>query len=426
MSNLLDPNRELWDPARQSMEPEALLKHQRAGLEREWKRIWEQPIPFYKNKFEAAGLSAKEMPPLDEIPRTIKDELRADEATNPPWGTWRAMALDEATCIGASTGTTGRPMIYLRNNIDHKLAIKTAQRNLWREGVRAHSRHTNSWPGYIYAAMGTLNAALQEFPAMDIPVGTPMNVEMAKDHISTWLMLKPNHFMMSGSQLQIYTQAADEMGVDLRKVFNGGTVSFMEAACQFEGPRKHIEDRFNFRIFNISGASEIVAAQTKDCRFHTGYHTNADLLVVQVCDPVTGKEVPEGGRGHLVCSAIGGGSFWMRYDVEDWAERMPSMSCPCGETGLRYTLLGRGGDMQIFNGKQVFPLDVQLALDDLGAPEFVVEKYKKADTLCVKVETSDDGSKHVAALQNALGVKAEVTPIPVGSLPRAFFKQKRA
>jgi hypothetical protein len=41
------------------------------------------------------------------------------------------------------------------------------------------------------------------------------------------------------------------------------------------------------------------------------------------------------------------------------------------------------------------------------------------------VETTDDGSRHAAALQQALGVKAEVTPIPVGSLPRSFFKQKR-
>src|SRR5690606_4326840 len=131
MSTQLDPNRELWNPAAQGMDPEALVKHQRENLEKQWKRIWEQPIPFYKNKFEAAGLSAKEMPPLDEIPRTIKDELRADDAANPPWGTWRAMSLDEATCIGASTGTTGKPMVYLRNEADYAQYIEAACRNLW-------------------------------------------------------------------------------------------------------------------------------------------------------------------------------------------------------------------------------------------------------------------------------------------------------
>ena len=426
MSNQLDSNRELWNPAAQGMDPEALLKHQRAGLEREWKRIWEQPIPFYKNKFEAAGLSAKEMPPLDEIPRTIKDELRADDAANPPWGTWRAMSVEESTCIGASTGTTGKPMMYLRNEFDHKQYAEAAVRNLWREGMRAGARQTNSWPGFIYSAMGGTDPGLRQLPAMCIPVGPPMSVDMAKEHINTWLMLKPTNYMMSGSQLQIYAQAAEELGVDLRALFNGAGVAFMEAACQFEGPRKNLEDRFNIRLFNISGASEIAAAQLKDCRFHTGYHTNADMVVVQVCDPVTGKEVPEGGRGHLVYSSFSGGSFWLRYDVEDWAERMPGMTCPCGETGLRYRLLGRGGDLQTFNGKQIFPLDVQLALDPLGAPEFVIEKGKTPDTLSVKVETADDGSKAAAAIQQALGVKTEVTPLPVGSLPRAFFKQKRA
>jgi hypothetical protein len=74
----------------------------------------------------------------------------------------------------------------------------------------------------------------------------------------------------------------------------------------------------------------------------------------------------------------------------------------------------------------LFPLDVQLALVPFGAPEFLVEKGKKPDTLCVKVETAGDGADLASALQKTLGVPAEVTPIPVGSLPRAFFKQKRA
>jgi phenylacetate-CoA ligase len=425
MTQILDPNRELWNPAVQAMDPDALATHQRAALAKQWKRIWEQPIPFYKNKFEAAGFNAKEVPPLDDIPRTIKDELRADDAANPPWGTWRAMTLDEATCIGASTGTTGKPMVYLRGLDDFAIMQEVMRRNVWRQGLRPRGRMTQSWPGGIYAAMGGWVNALSALPAMEIPLGPPMSVDVAKEQINTWILMKPTNFMLSGSQLQIYAQAADELGVDLREVFNGGNVAFMEASCQYDGPRQNLEDRFNFKIYNISGASELVGGAVTDCRYHTGFHTHADFAIAQVCDPVTGKEVPAGGRGMLVWTALAGNSFWLRYDVEDWVERMVG-TCPCGDTGPRYRLLGRSGDLQMLNGKQIFPLDVQLALDDLGAPEFVVEKGKKPDTLCVKVETADDGSRHVAALEKALGVKAEVTPIPVGSLPRAFFKQKRS
>lgn len=421
----LKPYRELWNPEAQASDPEALAAYQRQALEKQWRRIWEQPIPFYKKKFEAAGFSADELPPLDEIPRTIKDELRADDAANPPWGTWRAVDFERATCIGASTGTTGKPMVYLRGLDDLEIMQEVLRRNMWRQGLRPYGRLTQSWPGGLYAAMGGWVHALKDFPAMEIPLGPPMNVEMAKEQINTWIMMKPTNFMMSGSQLQIYAQAAEEMGVDLREIFNGGNVAFMEASCQYEGPREQLEERFNFRIFNISGASELVGGAVSDCRYHTGFHTHADFTLVQVCDPVTGKEVPEGGRGHLVWTSLTGNSFWLRYDVEDWAERVGG-TCPCGDTGFRYRLLGRGGDMQVINGRQLFPLDVQLALDPLGAPEFVIEKGKKPDTLCVKVETDDDGSKPAAALQSVLGVKVEVTPIPLGSLPRAFFKQKRA
>lgn len=425
MSQTLDPNRELWNPAAQAMDPEALARYQRSCLEKQWKRVWEQPIPFYRNKMEAAGFSVSEVPPLDEIPCTLKDELRADDAANPPWGTWRALELEEATCIGASTGTTGKPMIFLRGLDDYAVMNEVMRRNIWRQGMRAHGRFTQSWPGGLYAAMGGWVNALTAIPGMEIPLGPPTSVEVAKEQINTWMMMKPTNYMLSGPQLQIYAQAAEEMDVDLRRVFNGANVALLEASCQFEGPRRNLEERFNIKIFNISGASELVGAALTDCRHHGGFHSHADLTIAQVCDPVTGKEVAPGGRGHLVWTALAGNSFWLRFDVEDWVEHVPG-PCPCGDTGLRYRLLGRSGDLQVLDGRQIFPLDVQLALEPLGAPEFVIEKDKKPGTLCVKVETADDGSKHVAALQQLLGVKAEVTPIPVGSIPRSFFKQKRS
>ncbi|MET0379045.1 MAG: hypothetical protein ABW049_08655, partial [Spongiibacteraceae bacterium] len=285
MTNNTDLNRELFNPERQSMGPETLVKFQRMGLEKEWKRIWEQPIPFYRNKFEAAGLSVNEMPPLDEIPMTIKDELRADDAANPPWGTWRAMSVDEASCLGASTGTTGKPMLYLRGKKDMEIYREVVQRNWWREGLRPHGRTTNSWPGFIYSAMGGSVGSIWDWPAMEIPVGPPMNVDMAKEHIALWQTLRPTNFMMSGSQLQIYEQAAQEMGTSMAAVINGANVAFMEAMCQYEEPRKHLEERFNMHVFNISGASELPGAAVTDCKYHTGFHTNADYVIAQVVDP---------------------------------------------------------------------------------------------------------------------------------------------
>jgi phenylacetate-CoA ligase len=314
-------------------------------------------------------------------------------------------------------------MLYLRGADDMAIYNELTRRNLWREHLRPQGRMTSSWPGFIYGAMGM--SALNDFPAMHIPVGPPFSVDMAKEHIALWQMLRPTNFMMTSSQLYLYDQAAAEMGVTMAEIFNGGHVAFLEAICQYDGPREQLEKQYNMHIYNISGASEMVGAMVTDCRYHTGFHTAAEYVIAQICDPKTGREVPEGGRGHLVWTAIGGNSVWMRYNVEDWAEHMPG-DCPCGETGMRYRLLGREGDRQEINGKQIFPLDVQLAVNDHGAPELMVEKGKKPGVLCVKVETGGDGADLAAVIQRALSVPVEVTPVPVASLPRSTFKPKRA
>ena len=55
-------------------------------------RIFNQPIPFFKKKLESAGLGPDDIKSVDDmpkIPRTVKQELRDDEAANPPLGSYR-------------------------------------------------------------------------------------------------------------------------------------------------------------------------------------------------------------------------------------------------------------------------------------------------------------------------------------------------
>lgn len=76
----------------------------------------------------------------------------------------------------------------------------------------------------------------------------------------------------------------------------------------------------------------------------------------------------------------------------------------------------------------LLPLDVQLALEDVdpdGAPEFQLVPGE-APRLRLRVESDDrDGGKLAGALEEALGVPAEVETVPIGSLPRSSFKPRR-
>jgi phenylacetate-CoA ligase len=422
---MTDDRGELWNPAAQGRDPAAVAAAAAAGLREEWQRIWDQPVPYHQKLFAAAGLSADELPPLDEIPRTDKPALRADEAANPPFGTHRVVGLLDAVRIGSSTGTTGTPTLIFFGPSDVDVATEVGIRNMWRHGVRAGDRFTHSWPQGIYPTNVTGGRSYTTIGALEISVGPPFSTDIAAEHLRLWELLRPTAFMMTGAQLRTYEDAATATGIDLHRLLAGGILVFLEASCQFDAPRQRVEAAYDVQIRNIGGASEIPGLATTDCRAHTGLHVAGDHFVIQACDPVTGREVPEGERGTLVVSAFGLDASFLRYDLQDIVT-VSRGTCACGETGPRYTLLGRGADAVQVADRTLLPVDVQLALEDLGAPEFQLAGSDDGRALRLRVEDDDSRDAAVAAaLRGTLGVPTDVETVPVGSLPRASFKPRR-
>ena len=381
------------------------------------------PIAFYRRKFEEAGLSPGAVPPLRDIPRTNKAELRSDEDLHPPFGTYRSVTLDQAVRIGSSSGTTGRPTLFFYSPHDLGVHIETARRTLWRHGMRRGGRWTHSWPQGIYPTGVSAGRQYLDLGVLEIPVGPPFTPQVAADHVRLWELLRPNGFMVTGSQLQTYESAAQEIGVDLPALMADGILAFLEASCQFEGPRQRVESAYGVRLHNIGGASEIPGFATSDCRFHTGLHCSPDHFLIQVCDRDTGMEVAPGERGSLVVTAFDIDATFLRYDLEDVVVEHTE-PCPCGEAGSRYTLLGRSADVVTVGGRALLPIDIQLALDEAGGPEFQIVRDEQGDALRLRVETADAHGL-TAALSESLGVTVEIEAIAVGTLPRATFKPRR-
>ena len=416
---------ELWDAAVQGRSNADVAAAADAALRREWARAWELPVPYYRELYSSAGLDAGEMPPLDDIPRTDKPALRTDEAANPPFGTHRVVGLTDAVRMGSSTGTTGTPTLIFFGPKDVEVALEVGTRNMWRHGVRPGDRFTHSWPQGIYPTNVTGGRSYMAVGALEISVGPPFGVDSAAEHLRLWELLRPTAFMMTGAQLRTYEEAATAAGIDLRAMLEGSILVFLEASCQFDAPRQRVESAYGVRIRNIGGASEIPGLNTTDCRYHQGLHVAGDHFVIQACDPVTGREVPDGERGTLVVSAFGLDAFFLRYDLQDIVT-VSRGTCACGETGPRYTLLGRGADAVQVGDRVLLPLDVQLALEDVGAPEFQLATGGDGSALRMKVE--DDGGQAVPVarcLTDSLGVALEVEMVPVGSLPRSSFKPRR-
>src|ERR1043165_5003168 len=97
---------ELWDVEVQARPAAEVAARAEAGIAEEWARIWELPLHFYRERYQAAGLGPAQVPALDDIPLAAKAALRADDREHPPFGRYRAQTLDQVARIGSSTGTT--------------------------------------------------------------------------------------------------------------------------------------------------------------------------------------------------------------------------------------------------------------------------------------------------------------------------------
>lgn len=419
-----DDTREVWDPQTQTIDPETLEKTALEGLRREWGRVWDQPIPFYREKFEAAGLGPDEMPDLDDIPTTTKAELREDQDRHPPFGTHRGLSLSDAARVAVTTGTTGTPWMIFYSRTDLDRMVELQYQHTWRVGLRAGDHFAHSWPGGLYPSGVLGGRHMLELGILEIPVGPPFSVDQAADHIRVWQTLGFDALMCTASQLQIYEQAAAERGLDVAELLRGKTLVFLEASCQFDEPRRRVEEAYGLeRLHNISGAAEVVGLVTSDCRFHTGLHIPSSNYHIAACDPATGRRVLPGERGTLVVSIWGFDNFFLRYDLEDIIVETVD-PCPCGQTGPRYALIGRAADRAVVGGRMILPLDVQLALERHGAPEFLVTPGE-SEVLRVKVESDGREQEIESTLRGELQCPVEVERVAVGTFPRSTFKPRR-
>jgi phenylacetate-CoA ligase len=424
MPETVDTERELFDRDAQTLSAAENRSRALAGIQREWDRAWEENA-FYQHRYKAAGLDAGSVPDLDDIPRTTKNDLRADVEAHPPFGTHRTVTLESARRVGTSTGTTGKPWLVLWTPRDMAAAIEVRLQYLWRVGMRPGGRFAHSWPTGLYSTGILAGRDFLLADIMEIPCGLPATPEDVAFHLELWQLLKPTGYMLSGSQLQIYEAAAAAAGIDLRSVMEGASLLFVDAACQFPGPRARIEEAYGVHLHNISGASEVPAFSVSDCKYHTGLHVPMGHHLIQIVDPVTGRELPDGERGSLVINSYDLDAFYLRYDLEDIVVAS-TVECPCGETGQRYSFVGRGADGAVVEGKWIFPIDVQVGLFELGGPEFQLRPGEgSALELKVEADGAGEAARFEGALAESIGVPVRVEAVAVNSLPRSTFKPRR-
>lgn len=393
-------------------------------------------VPFYKNKFQEAGVTPADIRSLDDLrrlPFTTKQDLR----DNYPFGMF-SVPMDNIVRIHASSGTTGKPTVVGYTARDIQMWSELMARALTAAGAsRGDIIHNAYGYGLFTGGLGVHYGA-ERLGASVIPISggnTKRQILIMKDFGPTILTCTPSYALH-------LAEVAAEVGVEFGSL--KFKVGIFGAEPWSEKMRDEIERKLNLSAVDIYGLSEVLGPGVSiECReAKKGLHIQEDHFIAEIIDPVTGEQLPYGEKGELVFTAITKEAFpVIRYRTRDITSLNPE-PCICGRTHVRMNKVsGRTDDMLIIRGVNVFPSQIESVLMEIEGVEphymLVVDRVDNLDTLSVMVEIGEQGfSDEVRVLQGLekkiaknikeyLGVSAKVKLVEPKSIARSEGKAQR-
>lgn len=434
----------------ESLSREELRKIQGERLRKVCERVYNN-VPFYRKKFDEAGVKPEDIKSIDDIKRlpfTTKQDLR----DNYPFGLF-AVPMDEIVRIHASSGTTGKPTVVGYTRYDIEIWAESMARTMTAAGVTKSDIVQNAYGYGLFTGGLGAHYGGEKIGAAVIPISggnTQKQIMLMEDFGSTVLCSTPSFCLYIYDVMQ--EEKIDPKKIKLR-------IGIFGAEPWTDAMRKEIEAKMNIKAIDIYGLSEItgpgVSFECKEAQ--SGLHVNEDYFYPEIIDPDTGEVLPYGSEGELVLTTLlKEGIPLIRYRVKDITTLNPE-KCICGRTLVRMNRVkGRSDDMLIIRGVNVYPSQVESVLlksKDV-APHYliIVDRKERLDEMTVQVEVTPDFvnsfSKKILTgdgqdfleefeelsalkkelqenIKDIIGVTTKVKLMPPGTIQRSEGKAKR-
>ena len=131
-----------WLPEVECAEPAARDALILAKLRHQVRYAWDRSA-FYRRRWQEAGVSPETIESLDDLARfpvVRKTDLRAAQASAPPFGDYLCIEPGEVARIHGTSGTTGRPTVFGIGAGDWQRIGEAHARILWAVGIRPGDR----------------------------------------------------------------------------------------------------------------------------------------------------------------------------------------------------------------------------------------------------------------------------------------------
>jgi phenylacetate-CoA ligase len=437
------PDGRHWLPEVECAPPETRDGLVLAKLREQVRYAWERS-PFYRRKWEAAGVSPdalRTLADLGRFPVVTKEELRAAQAAHPPFGDYLCVAAEAVARIHGTSGTTGRPTVFGIGADDWTRIGEAHARILWSIGIRPDDRVLICSFFSLYMGSWGALAGSERLGATTFPFGAGVQgqtlaaVQWARE-------IRPSAFYGTPSYALHFAETARREGIDPRSF--GFRILFFsgEPGAGIASTKRLIEETFGGICIDSGSMAEMSPWMTNaECPARGGMHLWQDLVYTEICDPDTQRRVPYGREGTPVYTHLERTSQPMIRLVSGDRTRWTDEPCPCGRSYPRLPsgIYGRFDDMLVVRGENVYPSGIEDALRAVpgfgGEFRVIVSRREAMDELLVRAEYTPE---HEAPdrrealhrtmrdrLRARIGIHPVVELVPQGTLPRTEFKARR-
>ena len=381
---------------------------------------------FYGRRLMEAGITGvSSVEDFLHLPFCEKQDLR--EAY--PLGL-SAVSEDKIVRIHSSSGTTGTPVIipYTQKDVDD-WAIQFARCFEYAGCTSADRIHIT--PGYgLWTAGIGFQAGAERLGAMAIPMG-PGNTEK---QLQFMVDMQSTVLCATSSYALLLTEEIEKRGLKDKIALRTGVIGSERWG---EKMRARISGSLGIDLYDIYGLTEVYGPGIGiNCKYNTGIHVWDDFVYVEIIDPVTGENLPDGEWGEIVLTTlVKEGAPLIRFRTHDLSRIIPG-ECPCGAHHPRIdAIAGRSDDMMKIKGVNVFPKQIEEVLQTF--PELSSEYQIRIshldgrDTMRIYVETNgsvnwQDLRERVAySIKSKIGFTPLVKIVETGVLPRSEKKTRR-
>ena len=382
---------------------------------------------FYGKKLREAGIrEVKSIEEFKALPFSQKQDLRDAY----PLGLM-AVPEEKIVRIHSSSGTTGTPVIipYTAKDVDDWAEM--FKRCYEMAGVTNKDR-VQITPGYgLWTAGIGFQAGCERLGAMAVPMGpgnTKKQLQFMQDMKTTVLCSTSSYALLLAEEIE-----KEDLGdkIYLKKGIIG-------SERWGEKMRNRIKGELGIEIYDIYGLTEIYGPGIGiSCKYECGMHYWDDYIYLEIINPETGENVPDGTWGEIVITTlVKEGAPLIRFRTHDISRIIPG-DCACGSKYPRIdTIMGRSDDMMKIKGVNVFPKQIEEILatfDDLSSEyQIRISHLDGKDTMRIYVEATtglvdfDKMSEEVAeAVKARIGFTPIVKVVEIGVLPRSEKKSKR-